>query len=138
MNTSPSTDLRQSAIDCVSDMGDIFWDYDAMRDAPGQYRDPREVATDAVERAFGEVVFDALGANHAAISLRSEYETLIAELPETRTDQHIVGTLVANADWTDNGAREVLQLARRYGTSILRNALALAEAMKIEDGDAGL
>ena len=41
-------------------------------------------------------------------------------------------------DWTEQGAREVLQLARRYGTSILRNALALAAAMKIEDGRVGL
>ena len=41
-------------------------------------------------------------------------------------------------DWTEQGAREVLQLARRYGTSVLRNALALAAAMKIEDGNVGL
>ena len=33
-------------------------------------------------------------------------------------------------------AREVLHLARGYGASILRNALA--EAMRIEDGDIGL
>lgn len=138
VNTSPSTDLRQIALDCVSAMGDIFWDFKPERDVPLEFRDPCDIAADAVERALGEVVFDVLGANHAAISLRSEYETLIAELPEARTDQHIVGTLVANADWTPKGAREVLQLARRYGTSILRNALALAEAMKIADGNAGL
>lgn len=40
--------------------------------------------------------------------------------------------------WTAQGARKVLQLARRYGTSILRSALALAAAMQIEDGNAGL
>jgi len=71
-------------------------------------------------------------------TLLAEYETLIAELPKAPTDEQIIGTLVANADWTRNGASEVLQLAQRYGTSILRNALALAEAMEIEDGNAGL
>jgi hypothetical protein len=130
MNTSPSTDLRQTALDCVSDMGDIFWDYNARRDASGQYRDPFEVAADAVEKTLREVVLDVLSANRADAILRDEYETLI--------DEQIIRTLVANADWTKNGASEVLQLARRYGTSILRNALALAAAMQIEDGSAGL
>lgn len=138
MNTSPSTDLRQTAVDCVSAMGDIFWDFKPERDVPLEFRDPSDVATDAVERTLREVVFDAVGANRAAIGLRSEYETLIAELPEVPTDDQVIGTLIANGDWTNNGAREVLQLARRYGTSILRNALALAEAMQIEDGNAGL
>ncbi len=46
--------------------------------------------------------------------------------------------LIEEAAWTDRGAHVVLQLAKYYGTSILRNALALAEAMDIEDGEAGL
>ena len=138
MNTSPSTDLRQTALDCVYDMGDIFWDYDAQRDASGQYRDPFEVAAESVEKTLREVVLDVQGANRADAMLRAEYETLIAELPKKPTDEQIIRTLVANADWTGNGASEVLQLARRYGTSILRNALALAAAMQIEDGNEGL
>jgi hypothetical protein len=32
----------------------------------------------------------------------------------------------------------MIQLARQFGTSILRNAMALAEAIQIEDGNAGL
>jgi hypothetical protein len=138
MNTSPATDLRQTALDCVSDMGDIFWDYGTRRDASGQYRDPCEVAADAVEKTLREVVFDVQGANRADALLRAEYETLIAELPKKPTDGQIIRTLVANADWTRNGASVVLQLAQRYGTSVLRNALALAAAMQIEDGEAGL
>jgi len=138
MNTSPSTDLRQTALDCVSDMGDVFWDYVAVRDSPLEYRDPHEVATDAVEGTLREVVLDALSIVRTDSILRSEYETLMTELPKTPTDEQIVRTLVANADWTEKGAREVLQLARRYGTSILHNALALAAAMKVEDGSAGL
>ena len=83
-------------------------------------------------------MLDTLSAVSRDAILLFEYETLMAELPSTPTDEQIVGTLVANADWTERGAREVLQLARRYGTSILRNALALAEAMGIEDGDSRL
>lgn len=71
-------------------------------------------------------------------TLLAEYETIIADLGAEATDDQIVRALVERADWTERGAHEVLQLARRYGTSILRNALALAQAMNIEDGDAGL
>ena len=71
-------------------------------------------------------------------TLLDEYETIIADLGTDATDEKIVRALVERGDWIEQGAREVLQLARRYGTSILRNALALAEAMKIEDGNAGL
>lgn len=70
--------------------------------------------------------------------LRIEYTELVAQLSSDPTDNEIVGALVANADWTERGAREILQLAQRYGTSILRNATALAAAMNIEDGSEGL
>ena len=70
--------------------------------------------------------------------LVSEYDTIIADVGEDATDDQIVAALVRDADWTERGAREVLQLAQKYGTSILRNALALASAMNIEDGEAGL
>jgi hypothetical protein len=71
-------------------------------------------------------------------ALLAEYETIITDLGAEATDEQIVRALVERGDWTEQGAREVLQLARRYGTSILRNALALAAAMQIEDGNAGL
>jgi hypothetical protein len=71
-------------------------------------------------------------------TLLAEYETVIAEVGEDATDDQIVARLVQDADWTEQGAREVLHLARHYGTSILRNALALASAMRIEDGTSGL
>ena len=71
-------------------------------------------------------------------TLLAEYETIITDLGADATDEQIVRALADRADWTEQGAREVLHLARGYGTSILRNALALAEAMRIEDGDVGL
>jgi len=70
-------------------------------------------------------------------TLLAEYETIITDLGAEATDEQIVRALVERGDWTEQGAREVLQLARRYGTSILRNALALAAALNIEDGNAG-
>jgi len=71
-------------------------------------------------------------------TLLAEYETIIIDLGAEPTDQEIVRALVERGEWTEKGAREVLQLARRYGTSMLRNSLALATAMNIEDGNAGL
>jgi len=70
--------------------------------------------------------------------LISEYETLVAAVGEYPSDEQIIAALVRDSAWTERGASEVLQLARKYGTSILRNAFALASAMQIEDGDAGL
>ena len=42
------------------------------------------------------------------------------------------------ADWTPRGAATVLYLAREYGSFVLRNALGLAVALRVEDGEAGL
>lgn len=70
--------------------------------------------------------------------LAAEQDNLIAKVGEEATEDQIVAALVRDSDWTEQGAHEVLHLARKYGTSILRNALALASAMQIEDGEAGL
>jgi hypothetical protein len=70
--------------------------------------------------------------------LLSEYEGIIASVGENANDEAIIAALVRDADWSEQGARVVVRLAREYGSSILRNALALAEAMNIEDGSAGL
>jgi hypothetical protein len=40
--------------------------------------------------------------------------------------------------WTQEGAVHVAALARDYGAFVLRNALALALCLGIEDGDIGL
>jgi hypothetical protein len=46
--------------------------------------------------------------------------------------------LRADADWTEKGAGQISRLARRYGSFVLRNALALAIVLNIEDGELGL
>lgn len=70
--------------------------------------------------------------------LLSEYEGIVASVGEDATDEAIIAALMRDGDWTEHGARIVVRLARKYGTSILRNALALASALQIEDGEAGL
>lgn len=40
-------------------------------------------------------------------------------------------------DWTQDGAEHVASLARDYGAFVLRNALALALSLGIEDGELG-
>jgi acyl-CoA reductase-like NAD-dependent aldehyde dehydrogenase len=70
--------------------------------------------------------------------LLAEYKNTVTDLGAEATDEQIVRALVERGEWTERGAREVINLARQYGTSILRNALALAAAMKIEDGNVGL
>ncbi len=71
-------------------------------------------------------------------TLPSEYDAIISDIPDIIDNAMLVRTLVERADWTEDGARELVRLARRYGTSILRNALALAEALGVEDGEAGM
>jgi len=45
--------------------------------------------------------------------------------------------LQAEAEWTRDGAAHITRLARDYGGFMLRNALALATALGIEDGALG-
>lgn len=71
-------------------------------------------------------------------TLLSEYDALIAQVGEAATDDRIVAELTTSHDWTEEGARSIVMLARRYGTFVLRNACALAAAMEIEDGTSGL
>lgn len=72
-------------------------------------------------------------------SLISEYSTLIKKTPRNRASPKakctIVKTLLKSADWTENGADELLMLVNDYGAFMLRNALALAVVLGQEDGE---
>ena len=71
--------------------------------------------------------------------LVDEYKTLISELPTPdQPDFELLKLrLVKWSDWTDSGADTLIQITRDYGQFMLRNALALAVAMGIEDGGQG-
>jgi hypothetical protein len=45
--------------------------------------------------------------------------------------------LTSSADWTPQAAGHLLQLAKNYGSFMLRNALAISLALGIEDGSLG-
>lgn len=74
-----------------------------------------------------------------ASPLATEYETLVAEsrspgggVINWRT---LEARLSTTAEWTDGAAVQLVHLARSYGAFMLRNALALAVAAEIEDGE---
>ena len=54
------------------------------------------------------------------------------------SEEKLVGELASSHDWTEQGAQQLLALAQQYGSFILRDALALAIALDIEDGELGL
>ena len=76
--------------------------------------------------------------NVMTVALLNEYENMIGALGKNPTFDDIVNALVNDGDWTKRGAQEVVDLASTHGIFILRNALALACAMGIEDGVARL
>lgn len=74
-----------------------------------------------------------------------EYQALVAavageaETQKGATKWRKLGKLLSSdAEWTQRGGETVLFLAREYGGFVLRNALAMAIALGIDDGEAGL
>jgi hypothetical protein len=65
-----------------------------------------------------------------------EYRALFDGLDcgETKSLQR---RLIGGADWTPQAAEHLVQLAKDYGSFMLRNALAISLVLKIEDGDLG-
>lgn len=70
-------------------------------------------------------------------SFVEEYRTLIEALGPSPKDEEIREYLIRHSAWSERGAAVILHLAKHFGTFVLANALALAEALEIEDGDAG-
>ena len=138
MQIFPDAHIQELAESCVNEMGDIFWDFQESRDAPVGFVEPWQTAVGSVANTL-HFFANTLETNSVyTVSLRLEYRELLARLGANANDSEIVAALVSEAAWTNKGARTVLWLAQTYGTSILRNALALAEALDIEDGQAGL
>ncbi len=75
-------------------------------------------------------------------SLIKEYEGILQTIqPEGRGANALMRAAVEalhhSGDWTEHGADQIVGLVRAYGTFMLRNALALAVVLGIEDGDLG-
>lgn len=68
----------------------------------------------------------------------AEYKALVGCLDPDPYDEGLCALLMKDSEWSERGASTLVMLARQYGTSVLGNALALAEALEIEDGETGL
>jgi hypothetical protein len=74
-------------------------------------------------------------------SIQSEYEAYVAETTDENNEidwDKLVDLLCTRGEWTRQGAEALIELARNYGSFILKNALALAVVANIEDGELGL
>jgi len=76
--------------------------------------------------------------------LLEEYRTIAAEAlghadfgGRHKQEKRLVRELVTTGEWTPEAATHLTRLAHEYGTFMLRNALALAIALDIEDGELG-
>ena len=69
-------------------------------------------------------------------NLVAEYRILLAHR-SSKGRRSLEQMLVLEADWTPRAAQHLMKLARDYGSFMLRNALAIAVALGIEDGDIG-
>ena len=74
-------------------------------------------------------------------SLVAEYKATLAEMDaydgSSAAAKRITLAISQQHDWSQAAAATLVKLARDYGTFMLRNALALAEALEIEDGALG-
>jgi hypothetical protein len=71
-------------------------------------------------------------------SFVDEYKALFEGLGTEPDDEGLCALLVKDSEWSARGSAALVMLARQYGTFVLANALGLAEALGIEDGEAGL
>ncbi len=71
--------------------------------------------------------------------LTSEYRDTVAHCKaETLPDyEGLALALAQEHDWTEQGARAIIDLANNYGSFMLKNALALSIALDKEDGGLG-
>jgi hypothetical protein len=75
-------------------------------------------------------------APHDVSHLVEEYRDLFEDLGSDGPDS-LEEALIYEAEWTAEAAEHLLHLATEYGSFMLRNALAIALALDIEDGELG-
>ena len=69
-------------------------------------------------------------------SLVEEYRVLLGDTRcvPLESQERILN---CEGDWSAQAASDLLRLARKYGSFMLRNALAISVALEIEDGELG-
>ena len=73
--------------------------------------------------------------SHQTDSLVKEYTSLLDETGDN-TDV-LLKRLETDSEWSADAAEHLVKLVTDYGSFMLRNALALAIALKHEDGNLG-
>jgi hypothetical protein len=73
---------------------------------------------------------------HDVSNLVEEYRSLFDDVGSGALDS-LEQVLMDEAEWTAEAAEHLLHLATEYGSFMLRNALAIALALDIEDGELG-
>lgn len=79
--------------------------------------------------------------NPDVTQLLDEYQTLVSESRSMDGEldwEKLQGALSATGEWTTIGAKYLVDIVADYGAVVLRNAIALAVAAGIEDGDLDL
>lgn len=77
-------------------------------------------------------------------SLIGEYKELLHQYEQSETTLRgenlrlVAYALCRCGDWSERGADEITRLAMGYGAFMLRNALAIAVVLGMEDGELGL
>ena len=69
-------------------------------------------------------------------ALVEEYRSLLANQNVDDVDS-LTEQLIQSGGWSPQAAEHILSLARRYGSFMLRNALAVSLTLDIEDGELG-
>jgi hypothetical protein len=69
-------------------------------------------------------------------ALVQEYRVLLEDV-DAEARGSLECALTHEAEWTPEAAAHLVELARAYGSFMLRNALAIALALEIEDGELG-
>lgn len=132
MTTNIEEQIDLYAGSCVIDMGDIFWDHEGASDSDGEHSDPFEAAFRAVRatlKAFAEenqlyaVSRSSAGEESEPIVVTQRESTVDGETP----------TIAKISETSERRADVVLQLARQYGSRLLREALAIAEDLRLEE-----
>ncbi|MDD5063769.1 MAG: hypothetical protein PHQ35_03280 [Phycisphaerae bacterium] len=73
--------------------------------------------------------------------IRAEYQYYVEKATGTNNEidwNKLVDLLCVDGDWTIQGAETLVAIVQNYGSFVLKNALALAIATNIEDGELGL
>jgi len=69
-------------------------------------------------------------------SLVDEYHAVFGMAVFDSTES-LERVLIRDGDWSPGAAAHLVQLAKSYGSFMLRNALAISLVLEVEDGDLG-